>query len=222
MLSPVTIVPGMYPATKRGRGPVRKYTLTMTLQGIDPPIWRMFDIPSNVSLQFLSDFLMSVMGYEWDNYYGFFKAGNWYSPYSNLDYGKVKHRYSIDKFALSDLLAENGDCMIYEFNSLGGWQHDLKLVSVAEYGKDEPKIIHYLGGERACPVEGSEGPEHYTQILSAFMKKKAGERLTPEEESDVDIYFYMKKDFEDKPNQFHIDRDLDYYSDRLCSRRKKS
>jgi hypothetical protein len=77
---------------KKGRGsqitkmaglpspPQRVYRLKITLDYIQPPIWRCFQVPASITLDQLHAVVQVVMGWESDHLFGFAKGEMRYEP----------------------------------------------------------------------------------------------------------------------------------------------
>lgn len=167
------------PAGKK-RKPFLKYTLRVNLRGIKPPIYRKFEVPSNVSLATLSELIIRLMG--WDNsHLNCFQAGGeTYSPSSQIDKGGFSYFDELpqEDYVLSDVLNEKGRHIIFEYDFGDRWEHEVRLSSVAQYAEDESPQIRFVKGARACPPEDCGGIWGYMDLLEMLERKKAGKRLS--------------------------------------------
>src|SRR5436305_12249771 len=59
------------PAMPRATPGPKAYQLKVTLDGIEPPIWRRFVVPAEITLDILHDVLQDVMGWQQEHLYEF-------------------------------------------------------------------------------------------------------------------------------------------------------
>ena len=128
------------------------YTLKITLDGIDPAIWRRFSVPADISLDRLHDVIQIVMGWQDCHLHGFEIAGSRYteSPESPRD-GVPE-----EMFCLGELMTEQGTEFTCRYDFGDGWQHQLVLERIQQsppvMGSHEVPVA-CLGGEGDCPPE---------------------------------------------------------------------
>jgi len=144
------------------------YQIQIALKDIRPKIWRRILIPSEL---FLSDFhkiIQTVMG--WENYHlhQFVKNRYFYSvklpdaddlwdDSFDIDYNKNKTR-------VSDLLQQEKEKIIYEYDFGDGWEHDVILEKVLPYDK-KIKSPFCLAGKMSCPPEDCGGTWGYMNMV---------------------------------------------------------
>lgn len=162
------------PATPHPRPSRRRtstvYQFKITLQDIDPPIWRRFQT-NNGTLEELHRHLQAVMG--WENYhlYDFEINGRRYiEPDPDGDFADMEvDTLDPRDYALSDLLPAEGKraTMVYRYDFGDGWRHQLVFEGCpkAAHGQRYP---YCLEGQRACPPEDIGGVYGYLDYLQAI------------------------------------------------------
>lgn len=134
----------------------------MTLEHVEPAVWRRFTLPSGTTLPELHEVLQDVLGWE-DRHLHAFVTGNGqrYEMQVSLDEWDHGEDLVEDGVRVDELL---GDGLEYEYDFGDGWKHQLVCDStVADDGP--PKC---LAGERACPPEDCGGPHGYEELLATL------------------------------------------------------
>jgi hypothetical protein len=148
--------------------------IRITLDGIDPAVWRTVEAPLTATLMGLHEVIQAVMLF--DNAHLFqFDVGT--KRYAILDPEWEDVRETVD--AVSVTLATQVDrgvrSFLYTYDFGDNWQHTVTIetISDAEPGLDYPRFID--GGRRAPPedVGGIPGFEHF---LAAMAKPRHPER----------------------------------------------
>ena len=156
--------------TKAAKPPDEVYQLGIKLLGTDPPIWRMFAVPSGISLPKLHDVIQIVMGW-WDSHLHQFRVGETRygepDPVEPWDDDMINER----RVKLRDLLHEQGATICYEYDFGDGWEHELKLTKV---GPPEEGVRYpiCLAGERNCPPEDCGGIYGFAELLEVIADPK--------------------------------------------------
>ena len=136
------------------------YQVKVTLQYIDPPVWRRIQVPGDIKLGRLHRVLQAVMGWE-DCHLHQFVAGD-------IMYGTPDPTFPdeirSERNVRLDKIASAGDALIYEYDFGDGWIHRLEIEKTLA---PEPKVRYprCLDGARACPPEDSGGPPGYENLL---------------------------------------------------------
>lgn len=194
------------------RDNVQKYTLRVTLKGIKPAIYRKFNVPSNITLRHLSELLLEIMGWMNEHLNQFRKYDKYYAPAYQREhempvlFGPAQN-FNQEDYTLSDLLAEKGKSIEWEYDFGDSWLHEVKLSTIGEYKEGEP-LVSFVKGERECPPEDCGGIWGYQDLLKLYDKKKSRKRLTEDEEDRLEWYD-MTEDFD--PEYFDTD-----YAHEIC------
>lgn len=140
------------------------YQLKITLQRIEPPIWRRLLVPGFVSLEYLHQMIQAVM--PWLDYHlHHFQVGKTFYAVPHPD-AYVEYVDSSDT-ELSSVLVSEGDKLVYEYDFGDSWTHEISLERIV---KPDPGILYPIcvAGERACPPEDCGGPTGYGLMLEAL------------------------------------------------------
>lgn len=165
------------------------YELRVTLQGINPPIWRTAQVPSNITLYRLHNILQIVMGWTNSHLHQFEKDGHLFGRPE--DFESDEPQPTDDKKArLAAVLLNVGDRIIYKYDFGDCWQHDIILERILP-NSQHTELPICLSGERHCPPEDVGGVSGYEDFLEAIfdpthedpqpMLEWIGERFQPEE-----------------------------------------
>ena len=141
------------------------YQLKVTLRESNPPIWRRFQVPGNVTLHRLHLVLQSVMGWTNSHLYAFDISGVEYSvpdPEEGDFYGV--HFADSRKTRLSKVVSGEKAKIRYDYDFGDGWEHDIVVEKRLPDGPDVRYPI-CLAGKRACPPEDCGGVWGYARLL---------------------------------------------------------
>ena len=142
------------------------YQVKVTLQGVEPPVWRRLLIPADLFLHDFHKVLQTGMGWENQHVHLFLKGrkvfgiadDEWSVNSEFQDYTIVR---------VNDLLRKAGDEMIYRYDMGDDWRHTVTL----EKDNLEPDPMEYYpictGGARDCPPEDCGGPMDYMELVAA-------------------------------------------------------
>ncbi len=139
------------PPTKQPAEP-QVYQLKITLLGSKPPIWRRFQVPSDINLAKLHRIIQEVMGWE-DSHLHQFKVGKTYYGMSYPDDFDEVTRTKDEKDATVSALVSKPKAKILP----------------PEPGVRYPVCIT---GKRACPPEDCGGVWGYADLLEAMQNPK--------------------------------------------------
>jgi hypothetical protein len=176
------------------------YQLKVTLEEVGPPVWRLLDVPGDITLAKLHSFIQLAMG--WLDYHlhefriGEVAYGEPDPEFDNDLEVKDDRRVRLDR-AVDGVGVEFA--YVYDFGD--GWTH---RVVVEHIHPHEPRIRYprVLAGARACPPEDVGGPYGYIDFLEAIADPKH-----PEHDAMID---WVGSAFD--PEAFDVDarnRDLD-------------
>jgi hypothetical protein len=143
------------------------YQLKITLQGIKPPIWRRFHVPSDMNLAKLHQVIQAVMGWE-ESHMHQFKVGKiYYGMTYPDDVAGMPETRDERKARLNELAPRPKAKFIYEYDFGDSWEHEVVLEKILppEQGTKYPVCID---GKRACPPEDCGGVWGYAELLDAI------------------------------------------------------
>jgi len=140
------------------------YRLRVTLEGIEPPIWRLLELPGTLTLLDLHRVLQSAMGWEDRHLFRFEADGARYGPAHDDALPGVE---SAEDVRLTALARRKGARIRYSYDFGDSWKHEIVVERITRAGAEalRPRI---LGGARACPPEDCGGVPAYHEILDAL------------------------------------------------------
>lgn len=203
---------------------VKKFTLKISLKNISPSIWRKIEVPSNITLRYLSELFLMLMGWEAEHMNQFRKGNNYYAPaYQRVNelpdmFGKTRN-FNQEDFIISDILQNKGNTCTWEYDFGDSWEHEIKVMAVDEYAADEPRKVVFKGGKRACPPEDCGGVWGYEDLLVLWQKMKSHKKLSSEERDRLEWY-QMDKDFDPEYLDIEECEDIvkDFNEDAECAK----
>jgi hypothetical protein len=148
------------------------YQLTVTLGGVDPPIWRRFQAPGRISLAGLHLVLQTMMGWENDHLYDFqvgkrVIGGRPHGvPAPDRMFGRAS-KEDAHAVELRSVAPRKCARLTYRYDFGDNWQHEI-LVEATSCPDGDPSRAVCLVGERACPPEDCGGIRGYQEVLAAI------------------------------------------------------
>lgn len=146
------------------------YQLKVTLEEIEPPVWRQLEVSGDITLLKLHSVIQLAMG--WLDYHLHeFRMGD-------VTYGEPDPEFDDDREVKDDRRARLsrsvsgvGEEFIYLYDFGDGWTH---RVVVEDIRPREPRIRYprVLAGARACSPEDVGGPDGYVDFLEAIVDPK--------------------------------------------------
>lgn len=166
------------PTTSKNENP-EIYQLKVSLKYIKPPIWRRFQIRSDVRLADLHDVLQCVMGWDDGHLYMFDAHGVNYGDRVRLEDDDV---VSVHTARLNSVLDLVGSKCTYLYDFGDGWEHVVALEKILapDPGMKYPVC---LTGKRSCPPEDCGGVGGYARLLEAL--------ADPEDEEHAELIEWM-------------------------------
>jgi hypothetical protein len=160
-----------------------RYHLRVRLLDIEPPIWRLIELPGHLTLQDLHEVFQIVMG--WENYhmFSFEVSGKTYGApgvAEDLDF------LDASAVTLEDLALRKSRRFLYEYDFGDGWVHEVEVEEVQE--AHQAPSARVLDGARACPPEDSGGPHGYADLLDAL--------ADPDHEDHEELSEWVSEDFD--------------------------
>jgi len=147
------------------------YQFKVTLNDIEPPIWRKIQVPNNYSFWNLHVALQDSMG--WLDYHlHVFRIHKLHRskmleiciPDDEVDEDVILPGWNIP---IRDYFSEPGKAALYEYDFGDGWEHEILLegILLKEKGVKYPRCI---AGERACPPEDCGSVPGYYDLLDVL------------------------------------------------------
>lgn len=140
-------------------------TVRIDLKDSDPPIWRMVEVPTSITLKVLHDIVQVTMG--WFDYHLWEMdiGGQTYGLPIDEDWGTAP-RKPASRTRLRDVLAPGSTRIDYTYDFGDNWEHTLIVTDVraGDVGTGYPR---YIAGERDCPPEDCGGISGFYEMLEA-------------------------------------------------------
>lgn len=135
--------------------------LRITLNHIEPKIWKSVIVPSSITLAKLHTILQIVMGWTNSHLHMFVQNGKSYGIPDEFNEFDTQNEKSV---RLSNLLSKESDIVLYEYDFGDGWIHEVLLEKIQSFDPTR-KLPNCLGGERSCPPEDCGGAWGYQNLL---------------------------------------------------------
>ncbi|MBT8421110.1 MAG: plasmid pRiA4b ORF-3 family protein [Gammaproteobacteria bacterium] len=148
--------------------PKKIYQLKISLKGSKPPIWRRIHVESSVKLPKLHRIMQIVMGWDDCHLHQFTLGGMYYGCAEQLD-SAFDFEETVDesKYRLNQLLDEEKQSMIYEYDFGDDWEHKITLEKILPFDP-KVKLPVCLKAKGACPPEDIGGIWGYYEFLEAL------------------------------------------------------
>jgi len=170
--------------------------LRVSLNDIEPEIWRVIEITVDDTLGGLHDVLIGAMGWEDSHLHSFMVGDETYSTvYETLEtIGGDEENITI-----SEALPKVGSSIRWLYDWGDGWKH---TITVEEVGAVQPGVTYPVlyDGARACPPEDCGGAYIYMEILRMLDDP----HYRPEVVDRDEIMPWLGPDFD--PDVFHTTR----------------
>jgi hypothetical protein len=156
------------------------YQMTIVLEEVQPPIWRRFQVASDVTLYRFHQVLQTLMGWTSSHLYLFEINGVEYEDQAinpdPLPEGTLKVR----RVRLNQAVTREKTKLLYVYDFGDDWRHHLLVESILP---PQPGMKHpvCLGGQRACPPEDCGGPFGYQDLLKILKQKRHPEYASMKE-----------------------------------------
>jgi hypothetical protein len=139
--------------------------MTVTLDGIQPPIWRTLEVPARVTMAKLHQLLQAALGWT-DSHLHVFEIGaqRIAVPYhlEQLTDGQITRSGRLVR--LADVIDHGVRRFDYEYDFGDSWHHSIAIDEVRDE-RDGDGGACCLGGARACPPEDCGGADGYARLL---------------------------------------------------------
>jgi hypothetical protein len=144
------------------------YQLRIALRGISPLIWRCLLVRGDSTIADLHRTLQIAFGWSDEHLHRFVIHGREHGAESLVDPRRVH---------LSDLGLRLRERVLYEYNFIDGWQHDVRVEQVLpiEGGRLYPRCI---GGRRQVPPEDCGGAWAFLELREQYSLVTIAARLS--------------------------------------------
>jgi hypothetical protein len=142
------------------------FQLKISLDGVQPPIWRRLQVPGDISLFKLHFIFQIAMGWTNSHLHEFHIAGQYYGTLFEDDWEEREIRPEKDN-QLEQVIPGKGFQFRYVYDFGDNWTHTILVEDILEPAERQ----HYptcLTGARACPPEDVGGTWGYTEFLEVL------------------------------------------------------
>jgi hypothetical protein len=149
-------------APRRRAGPRNIHRVKVSLRGAKPPIWRRFEVPSDIALRRLHRVIQ--VGFEWQDYHPHVfetAAGRYGSPDPD---GELDVSSDASK-KLSTVADWPGDRVRYTYDFGDSWEFDIVVEAVLP-AEPDVRYPRCTGGRRAAPPQDCGGVWGYADLLN--------------------------------------------------------
>jgi hypothetical protein len=167
------------------------FQIKITLEDIEPPIWRRIQT-HDCSLTELHEIIQDCVGWEGDHLFAFEIGGKRYS-----DQGREGDMYGFrdsGSMRLSRLIGQGESCFDYEYDFGDSWRHQIDIEETLPI-EENVRYPRCLDGQRACPPEDCGGIYGYYDCLEALKN--------PDDEENEERLEWLGDDFD--PEKFSVD-----------------
>jgi hypothetical protein len=138
--------------------------IKVTLQDLEPAIWRRLEVPAEIKLSRLHVALQAAMG--WQGYHlHAFRIGEIEYGVPDPDYEPMGVPPKDDRRATLRSLVSVGESFVYEYDFGDGWEHEI-LVEAVLAPRPRTRYPRVVDGARACPREDVGGAPGYKGFLA--------------------------------------------------------
>ena len=140
-------------------------TVRIELKGSEPPIWRVVEVPTSVTLKVLHDIIQVAMGWLDYHLWQFVIDDQVYGLPMEEDWGTAPRKVAA-RVRLRDVLSAAETAIDYTYDFGDDWQHRLVITDIrpGETGTIYPRFV---AGERDCPPEDCGGIPGFYEMLEA-------------------------------------------------------
>lgn len=169
-------------------------SLRIGLKDSDPPIWRVVEVPTSITLKVLHDIIQAAMGWLDYHLWELIIDGQTYGLPMD-DVSDAAPRKVATRTRLRDVLAPGTIRIDYTYDFGDNWEHSLIVSDVrsGDTGTAYPRLIE---GERNCPPEDSGGLPGFYEMLEA--------RADPEHPDHAEITEWLDEYDPDELDVFPI------------------
>ena len=136
--------------------------LRVSLDGVEPEVWRMVTVPAGLPLDGLHQVLQAVMGWK-DCHLHTFEAGR-------RTFGPADAEWDVEderRVTVEQLLKTSRSRLVYTYDMGDGWEHTVRRDAMLANDPDAPPFA-CVGGAGACPPEDCGGPWGYMDLLAVL------------------------------------------------------
>ena len=148
------------------------WQLKITLEEIEPPIWRTVLVPGDITLGMLHHVIMRAFGWT-DSHLHQFMVGD--TRYGDPTHELDEHGEPFEdetKQRLTALVRDPLTVFHHEYDFGDGWRHRIEVKFQVDGDYRYRGYPVCMSGERACPPEDCGGPYGYVELLETLKNRK--------------------------------------------------
>ena len=161
---------------------MQTYQLKITIDSIQPVIWRRVLVPSGITLEVLHHVIQTTMGWQETHSHKFSIGQQSFGPRDAEGDSNSNDEAGVP---LDSLISKEGNELRYAYDLRDNWQHTVKLEKVLPLTDGFPKCVD---GERACPPEDCGGISGYEAILHAMVH--------PDDADSEELFEWVGEEFD--------------------------
>ena len=147
--------------------PLRRLTISVTLDDAPVEVSRELTVPSTLRLSHFAEVLIRAMGWMGAHLSIFERGKEWYGDSFSVEQWQqdgMERVQCYDDFTVGDLLSRKGSSMVWEYDLGDSWRHTLR-VEKSEPGGKSPYEVTLNKAKGACPPEDCGGVWGYAHLI---------------------------------------------------------
>lgn len=162
--------------------------LRISLNSVEPEIWRVIEVEVDITLGGLHDVLIGAMGWEDSHLHSFMVDDEWYSTVIE---GIETIGGDEEDMTVTEALPKKGSSIGWMYDWGDSWDH---TITVEDTGTTQPGVTYPVlyDGARACPPEDCGGAHIYMEILAML----GDQDYEPERVDRGEIMEWLGDDFD--------------------------
>lgn len=172
---------------KKKSDPAPVYQMKVELQGAQPPIWRRFQVPGDITLDRLHTVLQLCMDWEELHLHQFLIGQTCYSIPVEDDLWQTSRPKNETHYTLHSLAEKIQPQFQYIYDFGDEWIHQITVEEVLPAQNDQACPL-LISGRRACPPEDIGGIDRYMHILEVLKDPEDAEYAAMADILDMDYF----------------------------------
>ena len=167
-------MPGPRKRQSAGAAQAPIYQLKVSLEGVEPTIWRLLQVPGDANLGWLHAVIQVAMGWTNSHFHHFVVGKRLYAdPGFDLDACEDgPHVLDENATTISEIARRVKSTFVYEYDFGDSWDHRIVVAKILDPDPMAAGLAQCLDGERACPPEDCGGVPGYADLLEIIMDPK--------------------------------------------------
>jgi len=141
---------------------IHTFRLRIAIKGSVPLIWRLIEVPDNISLEKLHHVVQ--IGFGWDNTEDFEFTAFGYTI-SNHNYNEKNTDIPSKELLIRDIFTDVREKIYYNYNLFNNWIHAIRLEAIVPFSN---KNCICLSGKNSIPLEESGNISGHNNLVRAF------------------------------------------------------